>query len=315
MLTHKFRGSVILTVLFLIMTMPFGQVATAQSSSYQSESDGFWDFHGSIGEEDEGKFETYVPPVSSPIMNESPQITSELRPIFWFHKLPKDSIAGNGEVYLLALQARLALTERLAVIATKDGYAWLDMNRTLEDEDGFANIALGLKYALLYRPEDKFIFTVGTKYEIPSGHIELNDIEFQGSGKGLLDLFFSTEKRYDRLGLEGSFGWTIPFDTVRQSGLVHYHAHIDYEVFKNFFPMLEYNGYTVANKGRKRSLDFEGVDVFNLGNNGGGTVNTFAAGFRYRFTKNVQLGAAYEWSVGRQDLIDYRVQTDLVVSF
>jgi hypothetical protein len=81
------------------------------------------------------------------------------------------------------------------------------------------------------------------------------------------------------------------------------------------FPILEYNGYTVANKGRERDLDFEGVDVFNLGNNGGGTVNTFSAGFRYKFSEHVQLGTAYEWSVGRQDLLDYRVQTDLVISF
>jgi hypothetical protein len=234
MLTQKFKGSMTLTILFLILTMPIGQVATAQDSSHQDKSDSFWDFHGSIGEKEEGKFETYVPPISSPLLNESPQIVSELRPIFWFHKLPKDSIAGDGEVYLLALQARLALTERLAVIATKDGYAWLNMDRTLEDESGFANIALGLKYALLYRPEDEFILSIGSKYEIPSGKIDVNGVRFQGGGKGLTDLFLSTEKRYDRLGLEGSFGWTIPFDTVRQSGFVHYHAHINYELLKNF---------------------------------------------------------------------------------
>lgn len=65
MLTQKFKGS-------MTLTMPIGQVATAQNSSYENESDSFWDFHGSVGEKEEGKFETYVPPISSPLLNESP---------------------------------------------------------------------------------------------------------------------------------------------------------------------------------------------------------------------------------------------------
>lgn len=186
---------------------------------------------------------------------------------------------------------------------------------TPEDESGFANLAAGLKYALIYDPENEFIFTAGARYEIPSGKLDLGGIRFQGTGKGLLDLFLSSEKRFDKLGVEAGFGWTIPFDTNRQSGLVHYHAHFDYELFRNFFPVFEYNGYTVANKGRERALDFEGVDVFNLGNNGGGTVSTMAAGFRYRFNSHLQFGTAWEWVVGgREDLIDWRYQFDFVLS-
>lgn len=273
----------------------------------------FWDLRGSIGEE-AGKFKTYLPPVSSPLMNETPHITTEVRPIFWFHKIPQESLVGHGEVYLIAAQARVALTKRLGFIATKDGYAWINTKKALEDENGFANIAVGLKYALLYDPDHDFIFTVGTKYEAPSGNLDLNDVHFQGTGKGLQDLFFSSEKRFGKLGIENNFGWTIPYDTVRQSGLVHYHAHLDYELLPKFFPTFEFNGYTVANKGRKRALDFEGVDVFNLGNNGGGTVLTFAPGFRYKFNKHVQMGTAWEFSAGRHDLIEYRYQVDCVIS-
>lgn len=247
-------------------------------------------------------------------MNETPQITTELKPLFWFHKIPKESIVGNGEVYLVAAQARVALTERLGLIATKDGYAWINTKKTLEDENGFANLALGLKYALLYDPENDFIFTVGSKFEVPSGNLDLNGVKFQGGGGVLQDLFYSTEKRFGKVGLEHSFGWTIPYDTVRQSGLVHYHGHVNYQLLTKLFPTLEFNGYTVANKGRKRELDFEGVDVFNLGNNGGGTVLSLATGFRYQFSQHVQFGTAWEWSVGRGDLMDYRYQCDLVIS-
>lgn len=295
----------------------FAGMAIATASEVQTDEKSFfdWDLKGSLGKAEDRKFETYVPPVSGSIMNETPQVTTELRPIFWFHKIPKSSIVGNGNVYLIAAQIRVALTERLGLIATKDGYAWIKPDRTLTHQSGTANLAFGLKYALIYKPEDKFIFSVGTKYEAPTGNIKLNGIHFQGNGSGLLDLFATTEKRWGKVGVQTSFGWTIPFDTDHTSGLVHYHAHVNYELFKNFFPTFEYNGYTVANKGRYRSLDFEGVDVFNLGNNGGGTVNTFAPGFRYRFNDHVQFGSAFEFSVGRQDLTDYRVQTDMVISF
>lgn len=308
-----------LAVFLMVLTaaVPSARAAVIDDSTAAQVpgEDSFFDFHGSIGEE-EGKFQTYVPPVSGSLLNETPQITTELRPMFWFHKIPKESVAGDGNVYLVAMQARIALTERLGFIATKDGYAWIKPEKTLDHDSGFANLAFGLKYALLYNPEKEFILTVGTRYEAPTGSLELNDIDFQGSGAGLLDLFTTAEKRWGRFGLQSSFGWTIPFDTVRSSGLVHYHAHVDYELFRNFFPTFEYNGYTVANKGRERGgLDFEGVDVFNLGNNGGGTVNTFAPGFRYRFCDHVMLGTAFEFSAGRHDLIDYRVQTDLVVYF
>lgn len=274
-----------------------------------------WDLKGSLGKAEDDKFETYVPAVSGALLNETPHITTELRPMFWYHKIPKDSVVGNGNVYLIAAQARVALTKRLGLIATKDGYAWIKPDKALEHDSGFANLAFGLKYALLYNPEKKHILTTGVRYEAPTGSLELNKIRFQGTGKGLMDLFLTGEKRWGKFGLQGSFGWTIPFDTVRQSGLVHYHAHVDYELFSFFYPTFEYNGYTVANKGRERELDFEGGDVFNLGNNGGGTVNTFAPGFRVKFNEHVQWGAAYEFSVGRQDLTDYRLQTDLVISF
>lgn len=317
MLKFKKLSIFIFCLGYVISVAYAADVASPQTvvAQPQKESNFFdWDLKGSLGKE-EDKFDVYVPPVSGALMNETPYITTELRPMFWFHKIPKSSIVGNGNVYLIAAQARVALTKRLGLIATKDGYAWIKPEKTLTHDSGFANLAMGLKYALIYNPEKKFILTVGSKYEAPTGSLKLNGIHFQGSGSGLMDLFTTTEKRWGKFGVEAGFGWTIPFDTAHNSGLIHYHAHVDYELLKNFFPTFEYNGYTVANRGRNRKLDFEGGDVFNLGNDGGGTVNTFAPGFRYRFNDHVQFGSAFEFSVGRQDLTDYRVITDLVISY
>ncbi len=311
-------GLVLILAFSFCVNAAYAQDAAVQATPQTvNEKESFfdWDLKGSLGKEEDDKFDVYVPAVSGSLLNETPQITTEVRPMFWFHKIPKDSVVGNGNVYLIAAQARVALTKRLGFIATKDGYAWIKPDKALEHDSGFANLAFGLKYALLYNAKKKHVLTVGARYEAPTGSLELNKIRFQGSGKGLMDLFITGEKRWGKFGLQSSFGWTIPFDTVRQSGLVHYHAHVDYELLKNFFPTFEYNGYTVANKGREREMDFEGGDVFNLGNNGGSTVNTFAPGFRYKFNDHFQFGSAFEFSVGRQDLTDYRVQTDVVISF
>jgi len=96
-----------------------------------------------------------IAPVANPIYFEDPRITSELRPIFIQHWLPDtfDFAGGTvplgGEVRVYALQIRYALTERLGLIATKDGYIEFKPGGALTANHGygFADLAAGLKYA------------------------------------------------------------------------------------------------------------------------------------------------------------------------
>src|SRR3546814_9650748 len=85
------------------------------------------DLNGSLGE---GRHSRYVPPLTNPVFNETPYITTEARAIYLYNRLPDDFVTGGGYVNLVALQLRLALTERLGFIATKDGYA--DAHRSEE---------------------------------------------------------------------------------------------------------------------------------------------------------------------------------------
>ena len=102
------------------------------------------DFKGSLGE---GKHKRYVPPVSNPVVNETPYITTELRLMYLHNDIPGNVPlpgVGGGVVNLWAVQLRVALTERLGFIANKDG--WADVNFTQLpglDDDGFANIVFG----------------------------------------------------------------------------------------------------------------------------------------------------------------------------
>ena len=84
----------------------------------------------------------------------------------------------------------MALTERLGLIATKDGYTILKFDNVLSDSDGFENISLGFKYALLSRPESEEIISFGIKYETPTGSLSSGGINLQGIKRINEDKYF-----------------------------------------------------------------------------------------------------------------------------
>ncbi len=145
-----------------------------------------FDFHGSLGP---GKHTRYVPPLVNPLFNETPYITTEARPAYLHYDLPESFLTTGGTIDVYALELRLALTERLGIIASKDGYARADFDAVLPDEDGFANISIGLKYAVHSDADQQSIVSVGIEYEPPSGDLETAGISLQGRGKGFIDVF------------------------------------------------------------------------------------------------------------------------------
>ncbi len=287
------------------------------------------DWDGSIGKGEH----KYVPAISNPLFNETPYITTEVRPIYLHQSMPSQNVLGGGlfggSIDVVAVELRLALTDNLGIIATKDGYAWVDFDSTtngigIEDDEGFANISLGLKYAFWNNIEDKSIVTFGVEYEPPTGGLSidtplahpLDNVDLQQSGDGFIDVFVTGAKRFDKLGIQGSIGGNFAIDTDHDSSLLHYSLHADYEVTKNVFPMIELNGFTVIDDGARTPLGFEGVDLVNLGcSTGCGTVLTAAGGMRFRATDNLLLGVGIEKSIAREDLLDWRSYVDVVLHF
>lgn len=299
----------------LALTTGLGGPHTASAE----ESGGFLglDLNGSLGE---GRHSRYVPPLTNPIWNETPYITTEVRPFYFHHALPDDFVTNGGEVNLVALQLRLAITERLGFIATKDGYADFDFDSVLEDEDGFANIAAGLKYALITVPEDEAILTAGARYEIPINDLESSGIELQGAGDGFVNVFLTGARAFGDFGLQASVGSNFALDTDNDTSFVHWSLHGDYELLPGLFPLLEINGFHAFNNADRLTGplgDLDGVDVLNFGSEDRGTTITFGGGARYRLTENFQFGLGAETPITDKDdtIFDYRVYFDLVASF
>jgi len=273
-----------------------------------------FDPKGSLGE---GKFKRYVPPLAQPYFNETPYITTEARLVYLYNEIPKGFVTGGGSINIFAAQIRVALTERLGLIATKDGYTVLHFDNVLPDTDGFENISFGLKYALFSSPETESIITFGIRYEPPSGSLSTAAINLQGKGDGFLDYFLTGAHAHEKWGFQASLGIQQALDPDFNSSFFHWHTHIDYELCKNFFPLIEVNGLTSVNDGNRTGIaNFEGNDAVNFGSTASSHVVSGTVGFRYRLADHVMLGVGYETALTEQkDLLEYRTNLDLVLHF
>lgn len=272
------------------------------------------DFKGSLGER--GGHTRYVAPLSNPLFNETPYITTEVRPIYLHNKIPSDFLTRGGILNVVAMEVRVAVTDRLGIIASKDGYVDANFKTALPDDSAFVNISLGAKYAVWSDPSTSSIVSIGAEYEPPTGNLKTANIELQGRGGGFIDLFASGARSWDRFGLQGNVGVNLALDGDNDSSMLHYSVHADYEILPGLFPLLELNGFTTIANGDRLAADFEGVDLVNFGSRDSGTVMTVAGGARYVVNRHLQLGAGYEVPItGRKDIIDERYYFDLVLSY
>jgi hypothetical protein len=274
-----------------------------------------------------------ISPVANPIYFEDARITSEVRPIFMQHWLPSRFDFANGgnapldgEVRVYALQLRYALTERLAFIATKDGYIEFKPEGVLASDHayGFADIAFGFKYALVDDAEKQLLITPGLTITVPTG----SDNVFQGDGSGEWNLFVSGAKGFNDLHLLGNLGFRLPNNTSEQTVQAHYSLQLDYRVHSLFVPFVSLNGYTMLTDGDDRlpvvsgaatvPLNTEMYDLINYGSGevAGTTQIVLGAGFRSNLTEDLSVGVAYEAGTStRVGIFDSRLTVDSIFRF
>jgi hypothetical protein len=265
-----------------------------------------------------------ISPVSNPIYFEDPRITSEVRPIFIHHWLPNTfdvsggSVPLGGYVRVTALQLRYAVSERLALIATKDGYIEFKPKNTLSHSYGFADLAAGFKYALIDDAEKQLLITPGLTLTVPTGDDEV----LQGDGDGEWNLFVSAAKGYDALSLMGNLGFRIPNNFDDQTAQAHYSFQVAYRTCNYFIPFAVVNGFTMLSDGSDQllgaDLNTEMYDLINYGSTevAGRTQITAGGGFRSDLTESISCGVAYEVGVtSPKGIFDKRVTVDLIWRF
>ncbi len=254
-----------------------------------------------------------IEPVTNPLFFEDPLIHSEIRPIAIWHNIDKSFVTGGGDARVFAAQVRYAVTDRLAIIATKDGYIDLDPG-VGTTAGGWADIAAGIKYALVDDAAKQLVVTPGLKFEIPTGNTKV----FQGNGSGEWDVFVSAIKGFDKFHVVGSAGVRLPNDWDKETASAHYSLQLDYFACRWFIPFVSGNGQTVLSEAKALPLKVEGYDIINFGSSaaGGETQIVVGGGFRSRLHERVDFGFAYEYGLtDPKGLFKDRYTVDFVFRF
>ncbi|HVY68329.1 MAG TPA: hypothetical protein VHH73_00270 [Verrucomicrobiae bacterium] len=255
-----------------------------------------------------------ISPVTNPLFFEDPRIDTEIRPIFMWHNIDKSFLTAGGNVRVYAAQLRYAVNDRLAIIATKDGFIEFNPKSGLAHKDGWGDLGAGLKYAVIDDPAHQFILTPGLKFEAPTG----NKRVFQGNGKGEWDVFVSSTKGWDNFHITGSIGTRVPNDMDAETAQMHYSLQLDYFICRWFIPFVSANGFTMLTDGKALPLTTEGYDLINFGssNVSGRTQVVIGGGFRSRVAEHLYLGFAYERGVtSPHGLFDDRYTVDVIYRF
>lgn len=252
-------------------------------------------------------FDGFIEPVTNPVFFEDPRSRTRLRFLFINQLIPEGSLLQGGDLQVYGLEATFALTERLSIIAQKDGYIELQSD-LLPNTEGTADIATGLKYVLIRDVENQFIVSTGVQYEWSNGSSDV----FQGNGDGVWNVFLSGGKEICcDTHFVAAFGGHFPSDPSAESTSLYYSLHLDHALTDQFYALWEMNGLHYTRSGRAiPGLDEEGGDLINLGagNVAGNHILTTAFGFTYKFNPNWETAAAYEFPLTkRNDLLDERL--------
>jgi hypothetical protein len=263
--------------------------------------------------------EKFVDPIGNPFYFESPFIESNAELVYFWHDFPTHSALAGGELNSIALQLRLALTDRLALMATKSGYSFVD-SPFLGDGEGWNDVTLGLKYALLIDEPNEFILTSGIRWETRVG--EGDALHGGPSGANELSPFISFGKGWDRWHLLGAVNYRVPMDRGSYNDILHWDLHLDYEIapetLPGFFPLVELHGVHYFNNGDRTFLPVGGLDYTNLGSSdtAGDFMMWTDLGFQWKLSPNWTFGAVYGFPIveAGTDSINQRVTVRLKFS-
>ncbi len=256
------------------------------AGSVLNASDGFVLFGENV--EKPAAEDKFVRPITAPYFNEDSFVTTDLRAWYLNHQFGNDTL--GGDVTVMALQIRVALTESLQFVAYKDGYTEFDGAAILGNNEGFNDLGAGLKWAFIQDWENNFHMAAGIGYEFGIGDIDV----LQDTNE--LRLWLSANKGFGRLHLGATVNAILAEDDsdglAGNSDMYMLHLHADYYLTDWLSPVVEINGYFSDDEG---GLGVSGVDAGSLYGGGENDVYTIAIGAEVRpFCENSAFRVAYE---------------------
>ena len=268
-------------------------------------------------------FDDFISPMIDFVHFEDPRNLTELRPIFVHHRFPSTlgpgAIPAGGDIQLFAAQFRIALTDRLSLIAVKDGYVIDNSEGTLDTilDSGWVDVTAGLKYNFLRNTETGTLGSAGFTYEIPLGR----EATLQALGDGEFHFFASGGQRLmcGNAHLLTSFGWQLPVDQSVQSTTVHWNNHFDVKLTDTVYLFTENSWWHwVSDASNGTALGVSGQDLLNLSANDvdGNHLVTHNVGAKYKPRGGLELGFAYEFPLTDfKDIIQDRWQFEAIFRY
>lgn len=267
-------------------------------------------------------FDDFITPMINFVHFEDPRNLTELRPIFLTHQVPNtigNNVPAGGSIQLMALQFRIALTDRLSLIAPKDGYIFDNTEGALDGlvDSGWADVTAGLKYNLLRDTCSGTIASAGFTYEFPIG----SESAQQSIGDGEFHLFLTGGQRVlDGNGhLMSAFGYRFPVDDDVQTSAVHWSNHFDVMLTSSLYLFTEVAWWHWTDDAPGGALlGVAGQDLFNLnvGDVDGNDLVTQNVGARFKPSGNLETGVAFEFPLtGFEDVIENRLVLDMIMRY
>lgn len=268
-------------------------------------------------------FDDFISPMIDFVHFEDPRNLTELRPIFVHHRFPNGlgpgNVAAGGSLQLFALQFRIALTERLSLIAVKDGYVIDNSEGDLDGliDSGWADVTAGLKYNLIRNAKTGTLLSAGFTYEIPLG----SEQTLQSVGDGQFHFFATGGQRLldGHAHVLSSFGWQLPVDQAAQSTIVHWNNHFDVKVTDRVYLFTENSWWHWTDDANTGSaIGVSGLDLLNLGDTAveGNDVVTHNVGAKFKPNRNIEAGMAYEFPLTDfEDILRDRWTFDMIFRY
>ncbi len=279
-------------------------------------------------------FEAARRPISNPTLFDLALPRTNAHPVYLHQTLPSSvklangaNLALGGNLNLYAVQFEYALNDRFSIAAVKGGYVDFNPDNNLNEDEGFADLAAGVKYAFILDPVQQFALSGSLAVELYSGDSSV----FQGNGDGAVNLSVAALKLADKWQFAGSVGVHLPFDEDEESVTSFLSAHVGYNVTDKLYALAEVNWFHVISEGDGSAnfgpqggstvpalAGFEGGDLINLGTaNPESDIVTAAIGLRYKICDFADLGVAYEIPLTdeEENLMKSRITVDAVFTF